>query len=390
MAQLRRVAPGDLITAELFNLMLEEIDKLKQQVVVSSTQDDVIISNLIPPSGTLQLGQELQVLGRNFRFTAGGLKVYLDDLPITTFNSATDEKLVFMVPTTISVPTGGKASILTVNNDRTSAQRTLTLLPAITLSGSASVVLQGTSPTTPVAGSPFTLEFRLVSRASVDTTFTIDAQVKVATRQTEWQNNVRVLNQGHTDISSRQLAVGAGQQATFFVVLSPIPAGTDNTAFSVTVNVASGNVQGSSGAQAFTVGTVAPQPDPAITSFNFAAFELDAPGDGTVTPTSIGLKAGKTATISLTTTLTAVASYSLNGRLASGSNWTITRVNETTPPTLAIGDSDLRIGGVARKTVQFNVTAAAGASATGQVEFSISRSGQTPRLYPMELRLLPA
>src|SRR5258708_3143992 len=108
MLQLRRVAPGDLITADLFNSMIEELDILKQKIEASSTENDaVVITDLIPPSGTLQLGQQLQVLGRNFRFTSGGLKVYLDDTAITTFESATDEKLVFIIPTTISLPAGG-------------------------------------------------------------------------------------------------------------------------------------------------------------------------------------------------------------------------------------------------------------------------------------------
>src|SRR5713226_1471402 len=105
MAQLQKVLPGDLITARDFNDLIDELIRLGgilDSLTIIQT-DQVVITDLIPPSGTVQVGGQLTVIGRNFRFFAGGLKVYVGDTRVLTFGSATDEKLIFAIPTSITV-----------------------------------------------------------------------------------------------------------------------------------------------------------------------------------------------------------------------------------------------------------------------------------------------
>jgi hypothetical protein len=377
---LQRVLPGDLITAQQINGMIDAINDLEAQLggISSSQSNQVIISDLVPPSGTVQVGHELQVIGQNFRFSAGGLQVYLDDTRIDVLTSATDNKVVFNIPGTIVVPQAGRPGVLTINNGLTSAQRTLSLLPLLVLTGAVDVIANGTVPTTPVPGT-FTLNFRLRSRASIDTTFAIDPVVSVPA----WQASVQVLSAGQAVLSNRQILLAAGAETTFAVRLT-IPPGTNGTAFNVNVNASSGEVGGTSGAQPFTVGSAAPQPDPTIT-LGFGSAQVF--GVGTVTSSKITLAQGASATVHLSASFTQPVAHDITAVFLGGAtNWEAARVVATTPSPMTITAGELAATGVAAKTLDFGVRPLAGAT-NGKIEFRILRAGQSqPRTFSMDVQ----
>ena len=70
----------------------------------------MVITDLVPPSGTVQVGTELRVLGRNFGVSVGATIVYIDDTRITTLKfGSTDILLIFDVPVGLSVPQSGRS-----------------------------------------------------------------------------------------------------------------------------------------------------------------------------------------------------------------------------------------------------------------------------------------
>lgn len=376
---IQRVLPGDLITAQQMNAMIDTINALQAQVNgLSTTQtNQVVITDLVPPSGTVQVGRELQVLGQNFRFLAGGLQVYVDDQRVNVLTSATDTKLVFNIPNTIVVPQAGRPAVLTINNGLTTAQRTLSLLPAIILSGAVDVIANGTTPTTPAPGT-FTLNFRLRSRASVDTTFVIDPLVSVPA----WQASVQVL-QSQVALPARQITLAAGAETTFAVAFT-IPPATNGTAFNVGVTATSGQVVGASGAQAFTVGSAAPQPDTTITLGYSASSQVF--GTGAVSSGLISLAAGASATVRLSATFTIATTYDISATFAGATNWEVKPVLASTPSPMTITAADLQATGTAAKTLEFGVRPLAGAT-NGKLQFSVLRSGQSqPRTYVMDVQ----
>jgi hypothetical protein len=379
MAQIQRVLPGDLITAQQMNAMIDAINALEAQISgLSTTQtNQVVITDLVPPSGTVKVNNELQVLGQNFRFLAGGLQVYIDDQRVNVLTSATDTKLVFNIPGTIVVPQAGRPGVLTVNNGLTTAQRTLSLLPALILSGAVDVIANGTTPTTPVPGL-FTLNFRLRSRASIDTTFVIDPVVSVPA----WQSSVQVL-QAQVVVPARQITLAAGAETTFAVTLT-IPPATNGTAFNVVVTATSGQVAGTSGAQAFTVGAAAPQPDPTITLGFSASSQVF--GTGTISSGVVSLAAGASATVRLSATFTIATTYDITAVFIGATNWEVKPVLASTPSPMTITAADLQATGTAAKTLEFGVRPLAGAT-NGKIEFRVLRTGQSqPRTFSMEVQ----
>lgn len=382
MATIQRVQPGDLITADQINAMIDALNALQAQAGSSSTPNQVVISDLIPPSGTVQVGHELQVLGQNFRFEAGGLSVYIDDFRVNALTSASDTKLVFNIPSNITPPvTQDRPVLLTVNNGFTSAQRTLVLQPAISLSGGVDIILQGTTPTTPVPG-VFVLSFSLRSRASIDTTFTIDPVVSVPA----WQPSVQVLDQSQAVVSSRQIQLSIHEEKQFFVRVT-IPPGTTSTPFNVTVTATSGSV-GDNNAQSFIVGNAAPQPDPAIKTLGSPTGQVFG-GAGSVTNSQISLAPGASAAVHLSASFTLPVAYTITMPLTGGAtNWEVLNVPATTPSPLTISSGEISAGGgTAPKTLDFSVKPLSGAT-NGKVEFTVQRPGQTPRTFPMNVQVI--
>lgn len=391
MAQLfPNVLSGDLITADQMNQILQALDSLSNRVAVLENSaiggSAVVINDLQPPSGTVQVGTELRVLGRNFGFSIGATRVYIDDTRVTTFKTNTsDTLLIFDIPLTVAtVPQGGRSALLTVNNQNSAQQRTLTLLPALTLSGNIDIVSIGTTPQTPASGAVFTFSFKLRSRANIDAAYAIDATVSTQNNQPDWQSRVRILDSSQQAVT--QITVPAGQEVPFSVQINPIPANSNGVSFGLTVNATAGGVTGSSGALFNTVGTASAQPDTTISAVFVPPAQLS--GTGSVSGSEIQLAQGARAKLSFNITFTVVGIYTVTVGLTQGaSNWTTTL--DTAQFTIVA--SDLQATGSALKPDGLFVQpqSAPNAASSGALEFRVQRQGVTQNyVYPMKLTAL--
>jgi len=403
-----QVRPGELITAELINQILAQLEGL--EVRVTSLEAGVIsnpggpgigtatpvITQLIPPEGQpVRVGEELQVLGRDFGISTLTNSVLIDTVRVTSFKEASDRKLVFDIPTQITdVPAAGRPATLTVRNDTRTAQKPLSLRSALTLAGPVDVLLLDIRPATLAANNPATFRFRLRSRANLNATYAIAPQIAVAANQSTWQANVQVLNAEGGVNNERTISLDAGAEQIFSVRINPIPAGTDGTPFTLTVSATAPGSSGTSGPINATVGLLADLPDPAITALTFSSGTVLGPGSGgSVTATTIRLPATRGARVTLFAEFSEVANYQVTVALVSGAtNWQmqlLTPPATTTPPnTFAIARTDLdSAAGRVPRFPEFSIGPAAGVTA-GAVEIRIQRPGNTQfRAYRMNLEI---
>jgi hypothetical protein len=374
------VQPGDLITADQINRILQAISSLDNRVTTLESSaisgSAVVITDLIPPSGVVKVGDPLTVIGRNFGFSIGAQRVYIDDLRVDAFNQGSnDTHLVFNIPLSITnVPQQGRSAVLTVSNATSSAQRMLMLQPALTLTGAVDVIWQGVTPASIVAGQPLTFSFMLRSRANLDAAYAVNPLVPGLP---DFQNNLQVLDSNLTPISSRQLQVPAGQSTPFSIRIGPVPPGTNNTQFALVVNAGASNVTGSSGAIVQTVGQPADLPDTTI-SLNFSSSQVQRATAGSVSATDIQLATGGAAKLSLNATFSMAASYLITASLIAGAtNWQMGPLASTTPSPYLIAQADLaNPQGIAAKTLDFTVVRQDGAR-NGMVVFQVQRQGAT-------------
>jgi hypothetical protein len=386
--QLSYVQPGDLITASQINSLIDLLNSVQKQLDAlqaggGGPAGAVSISSLIPPSGTIKVGDILTVLGNNFGFSVGAQRVYVDDTQVNSFESGSgDQTLIFRIPSTITnVPASGRPAILTVSNAISTAQRTLLLQSSLVLAGGVDVNPKGAQPPTPAAGSLVTFQFQLISQANLDSDYTLTPVVTVASNQAAWQANAHVLDSDNTtEIKSVHLA--AGQQKTVYVTLSPIPAGTNGTQFGIALNVqsTSGNAGGSSGTQSYTVGSQAQQPDTTIT-INSPSIEVVS-GTGSVDPTAVTVSSGGVVNLSYPLTFTVAGFYNIKISFLSGAtNWDAAYVQ---PPggtglqnQMQILDTELNNPqGMAKKNITFSLRRNQTATA-GEIELDLNRQGAT-------------
>jgi len=387
---LSHVRPGDLITADLMNTLIDKLNDLEAAVDSglgggTTSPHTVVISGLIPVSGTIRVGDFLQVLGQNFDFSIGAQHVYIDDTLITAFDgpNCSDMRLVFRVPLTFNkVPSTGQTALLTVSNATSTAQRTLTLQSAMVLAGGIDVNPQGVQPATIVPSAAATFQYQLVSQANLDATYNLTAAITTAQNQADWQSRVRILDSDQTtEVQSVQLA--PNQQKTIFVRLTQVPPATNGVAFGVTLNVqaATGNAGGTSGLQGFTVGTPADQPDTTIT-LNVPSIEVGQ-GTGSATPTAVTIGANGISNLSYPATFTLAGTYNVDVSFGNGAtNWDVAFIAPVAAPlqlhaSLTILSSDLaNPQGVAPKNITFTLRRNVGATA-GTLQLKLTRQGET-------------
>jgi hypothetical protein len=384
------VNPGDLILANLFNLLLDGYSTLDDRVTAlesGTVGNGVVITGLSATS--VQVGQTLTVSGRNFAFSVGSQQVLIDAFPVNAFQAgSSDTQLVFTVPTTINdVPAQGRSAVLSVGNGSSTAKQNIFLMPPFVLTGGVDVNYVGPVTGAITAGQAAVFQYAIKSQANLNATFTIQPVITANANAAAFNANLQVLDDTKTVLPAKTIQLFAGEQKTFFVSINPVPAGSAGT-FDFAVNAASGAFSGGSPPQTLTVGQAAPQPDTTIT-VNFSSAAFLPPGGGSASQSQVSLKAGSQAKITFQTVFTVAGSYDITAVLTSGSNWAPTLFAQTTVTPVVIAAADLaNPAGAANRLLDFIISPGAAASAAGKVEFRVKNQAvATLRAYPMDLVL---
>lgn len=393
--ELQTVQPGDLITSEFMNMLIEKLKSLENRIAALEALgpggEAVIVISLFPP-GPLRLGQELQITGRNFDLTTGSSIVFVDDVLVTAFKSGSDDELlIFDIPNVPNVPLAGRTATLTVGNQTSSTQRTIFLLPAQQLQGVIEVTWMGVAPTTLNPNNPATFQYRLRSRTNIAATYTISSAISVPDNPQEWLSRIEVLDNVQNPIASRTIFLEAGEDTIFHVRINPIPAVPGDTPFILAVNASADSVSGSSGPINITLGEAVEMPDQGV-SMSFQAAEFDPVGSGSIVPgtiqDTIRLMGGSTSQITFLGEFREVGTYDvlISPIGDTTANWNLRRHPQSAASytiTAAMLDNPQ---GKHDETPRYLITPQAGASATGEVEFKIRGQG-ADRSRSLRMRL---
>jgi hypothetical protein len=369
--ELQPVRPGDLITAQWFNDLVAKIEELEQRLddlqAGGGGGTGLAITGRIPTTGPYRIGDTLTLLGRNFQVSLGAARVFLNGVRVLDLTGSTDTQLVFVIPPVPGVVEPGTEVTLRVLNQTEEVTQTLVLRPALpVLFGEVDVAWQDVDPDTFDPGDAVTFQYRITSRASAPADFLIDAIVGVATGQSTWQSRVVVLDATLNTLPGRLIRLDPLEQRLFHVRITQVPAGTDGTEFTLTVNASAGAVQGTSGAHPFTVGETVEPPDTTIDLGVTQSFPSGALAGDTVTAA-----VGQTVRVRFTAQFELAGDYDVTVTAGAGtSGWTVGRFI-TTPATY----EDVPAGGV--RLPEITIAPQAGASASGSVELRLQRDGAT-------------
>jgi hypothetical protein len=387
---LQPVRPGDLITAQTYNDLVLKIAELEQRLddlqQGSGGGTGLAVTGRIPATGPYRIGDTLTLLGRNFQFSLGAARVFLDAVRVLNLAStSSDTQLVFVIPPVPGVAEPGTEVTLRVLNQSEEVTSPIILRPALAqLFGEVDLVWLGVTPTTVQPDQTATFQFRITSRASAAADFLLTPTIGVASGQSTWQNRLEVLDASLNPLGGRQIRLDPLQARLFNVRISQVPSGTGGTDFTLTVNATAGNVQGTSGALPFQVGQAVEPPDTTIDLNPTQSVPASALVGDTVTA-SVGQAAVR---VRFTATFELAGTYDLTlTTTAATTSWTVNRFL-TTPASYDIGANDIPSGGHAVRLPEITIQPSAGASATGRVEVRLQRRGATgSRAFPLNLKL---
>jgi len=383
------LSPGDLIRADLMNQILAVLAQLDNRVTVlevigPSTGTSVLITNLIP-NGPVRISEQMEILGQNFGYSTGGLRLYLDGIRILgLLNGTTDQHLIFQVPVVPNVPDGGKAVLLSVSNQTSTVNQTVVVLPQqIALGGNADVTYQSVVPATILANQPATFRYKVKSRANQNATFNIQATVSGVPNASVWQNVVAILNDDESANTQKAISLAPEEEKFFKVRLTAVPSTPANATFVLAVSTGASGVTATPDSRNFTVGQVAEQQDQTIDLNFFSAVPPSAFGNATVQLTAGGvMKLVFIAQFHTAQTL----SYALTQGIVSGSGWTVDRNTVNTPATIPIDASEVVGASGAVRNLEFIIHSLPGSADSGQVFFQLLKQGATvPRKVTLNL-----
>jgi hypothetical protein len=391
-----RVKPGELIRAEVINSIFDALEQLDARST-PLPGDAVSILSLVPPP-PWQANQSVQIQGINFGFSTGSTVLKFDDSQVNSFALGSgDSTLNIKVPTNIPGLGTGKEVVLSISNGHSIASRIVRVNPMQQpQQGNVDILWNDAinpnpNPNPITSGQQATLAYIVKSRALLPATFAINAQCS----NTAMQSAIQVLDETQTLLPSRQIDVAPNQQKGFFIRIPSVTV-NNGAGFSLTISGSSAGIMGAD-TRSFTVGSQVEAPDPAISLLAFNAFSAvdsfgtpDATASYSARDDTVHIKASNIGRLSLAAHFNQIGTYNLSvTTVGATAGWAA--VLAGTPSQYVIEASDFTAGdGVASRNPEIGIQAQPGASATGQLKFTIQRIGTTQKKEKIfNLALLP-
>lgn len=167
------VAPGDLITAELFNAMLNNINDLLARVaVLEGAEGGPVIVRIDPEGIDKPTGSRITIIGSNFRPDDISTTVSFGNIVVSDFfPESNSTRIELPVPVGfVNLPQNVPVTVTIAGRQSNSVQIRV-VAPTLTPSGTIMMRHRGDPVPEVVAGADLTLNWRLISQLNVARSF---------------------------------------------------------------------------------------------------------------------------------------------------------------------------------------------------------------------------
>jgi len=211
----QRVQPGDLISADLMNRLIDAFRSLDTRVTNleegdSPTANPVLLDR--SPTGDVEVNSLLTLIGRNFLIPPQNNTVILDGVPIQSFAASDDKNLRFTIPDVFST-LPRTVSVFVRNAFGDSSQLQIRLLPRPPQQGGDVVVFNQTKPLGKIViGQTYNLAWLVDSQTLLPATYNLTVVLSnvVGAPPNLWQSGIQLTPVGPIQIApGKPLAVAA-------------------------------------------------------------------------------------------------------------------------------------------------------------------------------------
>jgi uncharacterized cupredoxin-like copper-binding protein len=397
-----QVRPGELITAELINQILAELESLQVRVTALETlgvTDGKVVITSIPTDPPPRVGQKMDIFGQNFGFSIGAQQVLFDNqVPIGAYLAGSnDQHLIFNIPVIPNIPAGGRPIEIKVSNLTSSDGKTINILPVVqVLESGTDVNFITVDPSTITPNNPAIFKYHLTSRAGITAEYTVTPELTGMANNATVQSQMLVMDDKQAVLENKKITLAPNESKDFFVMIPTIPAGASAITFKLKVTLAASNgVGGFDGPRDFTVGQQVILPDSSI-AFTFIDTDLliTPPGgslDKTTQPFTIRIVRPTQTTPSLSRISIQAAmhipdTYTATASFVSGNSWNASVNTQLVPNPLQLTEADFVNAKEITKVFRFLITPTTAATNTAEVELKLKREG-TPLSQTMRFNL---
>lgn len=262
-----KVQPGDLITSDFMNGLIDVCADLQQRVsqleTPTITPAGMQITALLP-SGEKHIGDPLYIIGRGFDVQMGNI-VTIDGIGVSaTAGQDRDRELVATIPNVQGVTASGKNITVLVSNAKGTDMQDFIVFPAVETLPEGQIFVRLTqSPTqTLISGQSYTFIYTVQAITNLEETYAVSASTSRGwTAQMVDTNDAPI---SPAEIRMPSVAPPAGATQTVRIRVS-IPAGLANNTTAVlrvTINSRrNSRLFGNSGGDDVTVGSSGPAPE---------------------------------------------------------------------------------------------------------------------------------
>ncbi len=235
------VKPGDLILADYVNQLVAALNDHEQRLAKleqSAVGTGAVVITAVVPTGSVRMGTELRLIGRNFGIPALN-QVNINGTPVTGFKTGSnDTLLIFDIPNVQGIPLQGQTATINLSNSNGFATATIFLLPGQPVLPTGQLFLaysQAPQVALIAAGQDFVYSFALTGVTSMDETFTARPTITSG-----WP--VALVDANNNPIANSAVLIPQGNP----------PAGV-NTTLRIRVTVPAGTANGTAGQLSVTV-----------------------------------------------------------------------------------------------------------------------------------------
>ena len=272
------VRPGDLITADMFNMMLQDLNSLKQRLAaLEGIAGAPVIERIEPQFVDKALGSRITIFGRNLEADVAGTTVFFDNVQATAFFSESNDSLIAVpiplgisnLPRTVQVRVGTRSG-----NSNSLGIRVVE--PVVEPAGTITVRNQGAPLGEIEVGESFTLNWRIVSQLNVERRLEFEPIIEnaVGASASAWQNAIDVV-----DAIDRPFEPGESRDVAMKFT---VPANAESVRLGLLVSTADGAFSRNSDLTPLVVGEEPEISDPRAAVVMRAFFSSDQLGRAVV------------------------------------------------------------------------------------------------------------
>lgn len=172
-----KVSPGEVISSELFNRM---IDMLNAHEALLGGSAPIAITSVVPPA--LHVGDTLQVLGNGLSAAnIQEIRVDASNVPVGTIKpGSSDSVMIFDIPALLVPPAGKSATLIVTNKAGASASVSVYVLPQVVadLNASFNILRTQVTPAGNLAASTaYEFVFSIETFSTLDESYVLEPRV---------------------------------------------------------------------------------------------------------------------------------------------------------------------------------------------------------------------